>query len=67
VLDALAVVACSAEEDEVLIATAGESIAEIWIHLDAIQLEVLGTLTRPARREVESPLASRVPHLLWRP
>jgi hypothetical protein len=64
VVDALAVVASSTGEDEVLVATAGESIAEIWIKLGEVNPEVLTTLAHPARAEVESLLAARAPHLL---
>jgi hypothetical protein len=64
VVDALAVVASSSEEDEVLVATAGESIAEIWERLDRIQPEILAALAPPARREVEALLRTRAPHLL---
>jgi hypothetical protein len=64
VVRALAVVASSAEEDEVLVATAGESIAEIWIKLGRIEPEILRSLAGPARAEVQSLLAARAPHLL---
>jgi HEAT repeat protein len=64
VVRALATVASSTEEDEVLVATAGESIAEIWIALGRIQPDVLHALAPPAKAEVESLLAARAPQLL---
>ncbi|MBM9508668.1 hypothetical protein [Actinacidiphila acididurans] len=64
VVDALARIACSTDEDEVLVATAGESIAEIWLALGAVEPRILGSLAPPARAEVDSFLSAHAPQLL---
>lgn len=58
VADALATVACSTEEDEVLVATAAESLAGIWGRAGTFPRAVFDALTPTARDEAAAKLAA---------
>jgi hypothetical protein len=56
--EALATVACSTEEDEVLVATAGESLAGIWVRAGVVPRATFEALAPPARAEAAAKLGA---------
>ncbi len=54
--EALAAIACSTEEDEVLVATAGESLAGIWVRAGAVPPVTFEALAPAARAEAAAKL-----------
>jgi hypothetical protein len=66
VLDALARVASDPSEHHLVVASAGESLAELWLANSTVDREVYGRLTDTARDEVRGLLGARRPDLLAR-
>ncbi|MFF5076171.1 hypothetical protein ACFY36_03910 [Actinoplanes sp. NPDC000266] len=61
---ALARVATDAAESELVAASAGESLAELWIARGAVDRAVFERLVPPARAEVAGLVGHRAPGLL---
>ncbi len=64
VVEALAAVACSRDESDVLVASAGESLAMIWLRNGSIDFPIARSLSPVALAEVKSLLGRRAPHLI---
>jgi hypothetical protein len=56
VAEALATVACSTDEDDVLLATAGESLAGIWVRAGAVPRATFEALAPAAKVEAAAKL-----------
>ncbi len=60
-LDALIKIATDPSEPEMVVVSAGESIAEIWLRMGQFDPEIFAKLVGPARSEAEGLLAIRRP------
>ena len=63
-LDALIKIATDPSEPEMVVASAGESIAEIWLEFGQFDPVIFAKLVGPARSEAEGLLAIRRPDWL---
>ena len=52
VLDALIAIAVNANDEELVLASCGQSIAEIWIRKNIFNVDILEAMSIPAKNEI---------------